>query len=128
MSGAVEGVALLPCPFCGNDDPLCYPVEEGSPIHRGGCGNADCILFDDLPGNFTSREHFAEWWNTRTTPPARSYADGLAVAAKHLDERAERARVAAIGGGMDPLDAELLDYEYSNAAAAIRLLSQGEKA
>jgi len=64
----------------------------------------------------------------RTTPPSRSYADGLAVAAKHLDERAERARVAAIGGGMDPLDAELLDYEYSNAAAAIRLLPQGEKA
>ena len=48
-------------------------------------------------------------------------------AARELDQRAERARVAAIGGGMDPMDAQLLDYEYSNAAAAIRSIdTRGE--
>ncbi len=63
---------LLPCPFCGHDDPICYPVEEGSNIYRGGCDNTDCILFDDFPGNYTSREHFAQWWNTRATTPEPS--------------------------------------------------------
>lgn len=37
-----------------------------------------------------------------------------------LEARAERARTAAIGGGMDPLDASLIDYEMSNAADEIR--------
>jgi len=50
---------------------------------------------------------------------------GLEEAAKRLDERAERARVAAIGGGMDPVDAELLDYEYSNAANELRTIANG---
>jgi hypothetical protein len=116
MSGAVEGVALLPCPFCGNDDPLCYPVEEGSAIHQGGCGNADCILFDDLPGNFTSRDHFADWWNTRTTPPARSYADGVADCAAIVSAKWEAEDDASAFLALDA------------ALAAIRLLSQGGKA
>lgn len=37
-----------------------------------------------------------------------------------LERRAETARVAAIGGGMDPSDASLIDYEMSHAADAIR--------
>ena len=40
--------------------------------------------------------------------------------AAELEQRAELARVAAIGGGMDPSDASLIDYEMSNAATAIR--------
>lgn len=123
MSGAVEN-----CPFCGSDEVGLFLPSD----YRTGANNRDwyvqCFGCHVETAEYLTEAEAVTAWNTRTTPPARSYADGLAVAAKHLDERAERARVAAIGGGMDPLDAELLDYEYSNAAAAIRLLSQGEKA
>jgi len=91
-----EGVVgLLPCPFCGHDDPLCYPVEEGSKILRGGCDNADCILFDDFPGNYTSPEHFAQWWNTRATPTYEAgRRDMREAAGKVCREEADFARTA----------------------------------
>lgn len=119
MSGAVEGVALLPCP-----NPWCKSAVPPMPFINRESSVAVICGCDFHGPAMASRDEAITAWNTRTTPPARSYADGVEDAAKHLDERAERARVAAIGGGMDPLDAELLDYEYSNAAAAIRLLSQ----
>jgi hypothetical protein len=56
------------------------------------------------------------------TPSTTGAGTMREAAALELEARAERARTAAIGGGMDPTDATLLDYEYSNAAAAIRNL------
>ncbi|WP_439538659.1 hypothetical protein [Sphingomonas sp.] len=45
------------------------------------------------------------------------------AAVKRLEGKAERARIAAIGNGMDPSDATLLDYEFSLAADELRTLT-----
>jgi len=74
MSGAVEGVALLPCPFCGSlprvwkGSPFFFREEWASCQGHDGSGSSDV-------GHPTIRMPLRHW-NTRTTPPARSYADG----------------------------------------------------
>ncbi len=61
-----------------------------------------------------------------TTPPARSYADGIADAAKVCDERAA-GRLRLYEDNQAEINA-FKAAEAEDAAAAIRLLSQGGKA
>jgi hypothetical protein len=114
MSRAVEGVALLPCPFCGGEASYQWHASPECWIE---CQK--CFAVGPNDENTTTDQHVAAW-NTRTTPPARSYADGVEDAAKAVE--ALRREVP---------------YEYNRhpcsetkrrAVAAIRLLSQGEKA
>jgi hypothetical protein len=79
-------------------------------VHIGQCTEATSALRMAL-------EHFAR--QALTTPPARSYADGVEDAAKVADDYA----LGALEGG-EPL----IEATAETIAAAIRLLSQGEKA
>jgi len=72
MSGAVEGVALLPCP-----NPWCEEVE-GVEASRHITTEKWHVCCDDcmIEGPWADSYDLAiAAWNTRTTPPARSYAD-----------------------------------------------------
>jgi Lar family restriction alleviation protein len=133
MSGAVEGVALLPCPFCGG--------EAHHPTIKTRTGEEVCLTvvwckgceiemhngLDDIP-------RAAEQWNTRTTPPARSYADGAAEQVARLrdaynavaDWPEKRGDPMTVGGAgfMDLLKLRNLVAELLDDPAAIRLLSQ----
>jgi Lar family restriction alleviation protein len=118
MSGAVEGV-LLPCPFCGGTDgDLVETFTRATDTLM--IWAVECERCGAERASDASEYEAREFWNTRTTPPARSYADGVEDAAKAVE--ALRREVP---------------YEYNKhpcsttmrrAAAAIRLLSQGEKA
>jgi len=130
MSGAVEGVALLPCPnpWCESHADGALPNENDiwqhpgfAPAYRVQC--SFCLM--EGPVKEGEDEAIAAW-NTRTTPPARSYADGVEDAAKVCDERAAgRTRMYEDNhAGINAFKA----VEAEEAAAAIRLLSQGGKA
>jgi len=122
MSGAVEGVALLPCPF-GHEFEAKYPP---APVQRmswqKGLSEERCRVMCKCGAQGPVAEGSPAAiaaWNTRTTPPARSYADAIEDAAKAVE--ALRREVP---------------YEYNRhpcsetkrrAIAAIRLLSQGGK-
>jgi len=115
MSGAVEGVALLPCPYC--DGPAVNVAGEyitcGSPVFISCAGRSVRADLED--------------WNTRTTPPARSYADGVEDAAKVAEEQTRLNAQAR----RDRAD-DALAFEFQGLGdvitAAIRLLPQGGKA
>lgn len=116
MSGAVEGAALLPCPnpWCIARTPplLCALKHDGWRV-RCECGVSSWRKPTDAEA--------ANAWNTRTTPPARSYANGVEDAAK----------VAENPGFIEARDTEWdegVNYAKSYIAAAIRLLSQRGKA
>jgi hypothetical protein len=69
MSGAVEGVELLPCPF-GCPYPAFQWVAYGK--------NPMVTCYGNKGGQHPPFTMTLRAWNTRTTPPARSYADGVA--------------------------------------------------
>lgn len=138
MSGGVEGVALLP------DDEMVYQslrflfwaAGEGfSPINKDDGPDPEDVFWQySLRTGDEDWETLAERYRTsRTTPPARSYADGVEDAAKVADAIAtgKMAKSDELRASSDPID-----VEYSVAfhrqgstgqqiAAAIRLLSQG---
>jgi len=146
MSGAVEGVALLPCPFCGGDgaiesQPSYSQAANTHERHRGWCDECGYGL------EWHSYEADAiDAWNTRTTPPARSYADedvALEAAISAMgwtDKRmVEDARKIAagfwfetygFGGDCCLTGSQTTSFRscLDGARAAIRLLSQGGKA
>lgn len=112
MSRAVEGVALLPCPFCGGkgdieSQPSYDQAAATYQRHRGWCDQCGFGLdwHSYEPDAITA-------WNTRTTPPARSYADGVEDAAKVVE--------CSLSGSV--LEQEI--FLVARIAAAIRLLSQ----
>lgn len=51
---------------------------------------------------------------------SRVRAEERERAARIADERAEACRVAGVQGGIDPIEAQILDEHLSDAAAAIR--------
>jgi len=130
---ATEGVALLPCPFCGSPAVKDYgklAVSIGCDLHE--CPSRECYT----AGPKEEEARVVRNWNTRTAPPARTYAEGVAMACAHFEQ--------AIGDGY-PLPADkttqcahgqfgwedcIACYDDALIAkiAAIRLLSQGEKA
>jgi hypothetical protein len=145
MSGAVEGVALLPCP-----NPWCHS-HRGGPVVRpyvhgytAGYCRVRCPVCPQIgPEGKTPAEAIAAW-NTRTTPPARSYADddqvyakgrqdGYAAGRSHaLDDAAKVAEDLTfgteIGEWLAMTKKEVSARACHECAAAIRLLSQVGKA
>lgn len=136
MSGAVEGVALLPCP-----NPWCEGAEgvEASQHIVSGRWHICC---DDcmIDGPWADSHGLAiAAWNTRTTPPARSYADGVEDAAQ-IVEHGYRCRTcdavfidtpSDIQGGHPDNGCTFPNWDRlteESQIAAIRLLSQGGKA
>jgi hypothetical protein len=124
MSGAVEGVALLPCP-----NPWCEEVE-GVEASRHITTEKWHVCCDDcmIEGPWADSYDLAiAAWNTRTTPPARSYADGVEDAAKVAEEQT-RLNVQARRDRAD----DALAFEFQGLGdvitTAIRRLSQGGKA
>ena len=116
MSGAVEGVALLPCPFCASTETGLYrPTEarEGSGWHDWFVRCHQCHVES---AEYETESEAVTAWNTRTTPPARSYADGVRDAAD-----------LALADSRMYADPEVAGSVYQ-LSAAIRLLSQGGKA
>lgn len=81
-------------------------------------------LFRVMRGKRTSieRAKAASLYVAKAEAEARREA--FAKAAEAMEAKAERARVAAIGGGMDPMDAELLDHEFSLAARDITAIAE----
>jgi len=151
MSGAVEGVALAACPFCaGTETGLYRPTEarEGSGWHDWFVRCHQCHVES---AEYETEAEAVTAWNTRTTPPARSYADAIEDAAKVAEAYTE-VNFEAAGDSvlLDPVlrgkgfsaknmaeserqqIAGLVHSSQAHAgkhlAAAIRLLSQGEKA
>jgi hypothetical protein len=122
MSGAVEGVALLPCPFCGKapcieTEKACYAVM---------CVNAHCG--ESMSRWFMSEAEAVAAWNVRaplTTPPARSYADAIEDAAKVAEDLTFG---IDIGEWLVMTKKDVSARACHECAAAIRLLSQGGKA
>lgn len=57
MTGAVNGAALLPCPFCGNLHPTCADREYEAFIYCNVCGTAGPVAFVG--------EHAEDFWNKR---------------------------------------------------------------
>ena len=114
MSGGVEGVALLPCP-----NPWCESAVPLMPFTKRDSSVAVICGCDFHGPAMASRDEAVTAWNTRTTPPARSYADGVEDAAKVADDYA----LGALEGGNT-----LVEATAETIAAAIRLLSQGGKA
>jgi hypothetical protein len=138
MSGAVEGVALLPCPFCGGKASIYQNTKED------GTGNYDpgfyfvrcdpCDLIHDKAWCVPYTEAVTAW-NTRNTPPARSYADGVEDAAKVADAGLAQWNKIVASGGVTVAGISITEEEAHVAAgacealsAAIHLLSQGGKA
>jgi hypothetical protein len=122
MSGAVEGVALLPCP-----NPWCEGAEgvEASQHIVSGKWHICC---DDcmIEGPWADSYNLAiAAWNTRSTPPARSYADGVEDAAKVAEDLTFG---IDIGEWLVMTKKDVSARACHECAAAIRLLSQGEKA
>ena len=136
MSGAVEGVALLPCPFCGGDafirhveahdhtpmlKALLPQIEPAEDTYWPECG---CGAVTD---GCNSQSEAIAAWNTRTTPPARSYADGVEDAAKVADDLANAAASLQAALELHGVDAPVKNAQRETAttlAAAIRILSQ----
>jgi len=117
MSEAVEGVALLPCP-----NPWCEEVE-GVEASRHITTEKWHVCCDDcmIEGPWADSYDLAiAAWNTRTTPPARSYADGVEDAAKVAEDFEGSASLERADDPCSAVGQEI--------AAAIRLLSQGGKA
>ncbi len=130
MSGAVEGVALLPCPFCaGTETGLYRPTEarEGSGWHDWFVRCHQCHVES---AEYETEAEAVTAWNTRTTPPARSYADGdWVLVPREITQAMLDATCAteADDRAMRNMWSELL-YSAPKPPAAIRLLSQGGKA
>jgi len=138
MSGAVEG-ALLPCPFCGGTDgDLVETFTRATDTLM--IWAVECERCGAERASDASEHEAREFWNTRTTPPARSYADGVEDAARIVEHGYRCSTCAAIfidtpsdtlnGGHPDngcafPNWYRLTEEEQ---AEAIRLLSQGGKA
>lgn len=132
MSGAVEGVALLP------DDEMVYQAlrflfwaagEGFSPINKDDGPDPEDVFWQySLRTGDEDWETLAERYRaSRTTPPARSYADGVEDSAKVAEKRFE---FETSGLPDRCFDIQVLAQRNGGQiiAAAIRLLSQGEKA
>jgi hypothetical protein len=119
MSGAVEGVALLPCPFCGSAP----SIETEKRCHAIMCLNPDCG--EVMTRWLMSADEAVTAWNTRTTPPARSYADAIEDAAKVAEDLTFG---IDIGEWLVMTKKDVSARACHECAAAIRLLSQGGKA
>jgi len=115
MSGAVEGVALSPCPFCGSCDVVLIPQT----------GSVECIDCGAI-GPGTLGDDCAALWNTRTTPPARSYADAIEDAAKACEDQQQVFLSPQYATGQ-PLSSFHERFACGQCAAAIRLLSHSSK-
>lgn len=72
-----------------------------------------------------SRDEAIAAWNTRATPPARSYADGVEDAARIVSQKAQ-AISTKLGRGkvLDEVTLGIIAI-LTDATADIRLLSQG---
>jgi hypothetical protein len=137
MSGAVEGVALLPCPFCGGEAASDVYAGTARDFYTIGCNNDLCAASCHFTG-YEGLEPLIPLWNARTTPPARSYADGVVVELLQRWERACDQHNALLASGEDVTGAKVkrsgskcasLYSQLTTASiAAIRLLSQGGKA
>jgi len=135
MSGAVEGVALREA----------QDARRSALVERLGT-IADLACATPLPGDLGDvaydllRQAAAQISSDRlhiarlTTPPARSYADGVEDAAKVADKSMRRHRRYVANGRKLKLsdqathNDQVMALEAKEIAAAIRLLSQGEKA
>jgi len=124
MSGAVEGVALLPCPFCGQaGKAIIGPVRDGAAVC---CPNFAC-LGQVQAFNPNARAKAIAAWNTRTTPPARSYADG--VTGEALFRAFMASDVTRLTTTALPEEWPRMQPSYQQAWEDFaRLLSQGGKA
>ena len=126
MSGAVEGVALLPCPFCGGEAAADSCVWTSRSIYTVGCSNTAC----EADCHFSGTESYAPLivlWNTRTTPQARSYADAIEEAAKVAEVERDKSAVAVEDMKGDEGAQSVAAGGYLSSkriAAAIRLLPQ----
>lgn len=138
MSGAVEGVARIKLD------------ADGEAMVCTGCGTTRTVaaIVADSPTAFTccperkmipARAMWHAWCDandarpSRTTPPARSYADGVRDAAAVVDaeydlRKHHHAANKAAGNKMEARDFETMMIAHTQSAAAIRLLSQGGKA
>jgi len=126
MSGAVGGMALLPCPFCGGD-----PITEVSGTSNDGmmisCMNSKCV---GPHCSYIPPSAAIAAWNTRTTPPARSYADeaGVLQMDREAFARLEDHEPGSMGWRMitEPTRGDCVGVQAfaAHRRAAIRLLSQ----
>ncbi len=132
MSGAVEGVALP-------DSELIYQAlrfffwsagQGVSPINTDDAPEPEETFWQyGLRTGDEEWETVAERYRaSRTTPPARSYADGVEDAARIVSQKAQ-AISTKLGRGkvLDEVTLGIIAI-LTDAAADIRLLSQEEKA
>lgn len=119
MSGAVEGV-LLPCPFCGGTDgDLVETFTRATDTLM--IWAVECERCGAERASDASEHEAREFWNTRTTPPARSYADGVEDAAKVAESR-------KFGDIAHDAETQAFDAACDEIVGVLRRLLQGEKA
>jgi len=128
---SAEKAVLLPCPFCGGR----CSVEDQKPFENITTWITICCQCYMMGRSYAVKKEAIDAWNTRTTPPARSYADGVEFeeAAKIADAFASGQQQMIDEEGPDEAcrgGKEVAEF-IANAIrrrAAIRLLSQGGKA
>lgn len=126
MSEAVEGVALAACPFCGGSQ---VRVVTNTQAAMSWVSCPSCGL--EAPSETgVSAEQAVTYWNTRTTPPARSYADGVADVVNLCRQWSEPgAKVLSSMSGLTDAEHAIAQRTAEGIAeAASGLLSQGGKA
>ena len=86
----LEADALLPCPFCGFDQPLIgEDFNEDTGFNGWGvrCGNPDCRgVIEDV---YKERKFAIEAWNTRIAPDIRALQNALEQVCGRMQEHAD---------------------------------------